>query len=1156
MRTTLLLITGALVLIHGYGTLWSKSDQKQTGKLTQNSRFGEPRATRVNINNISMWIRSDGLSANNPFNGDAGTIFPRQTSNIIFQDGLIWGGLVRDGQAPEIRVGGQTYGVGTVAGRILSPGVADDPTAPDVRIWRIRKDYATADLTLDAQELGLDVATVLSQYETDWREWPWEKGASWTGLDNLQDGGYLGADGVTILGGGNGVLDRGEDSNSNGILDAGEDANGNGVLDGEFPGIAGADQVVWTVANDLDSTTIISLYGSPPIGLEMQLTLWGYNASGPLSNVIFKRCRLIYKGTAVTPMNAVIDSMYVCQWSDPDVGNFGDDLVGCDTTLSLGYAYNASPMDDAYSTFGLLPPAAGYDLLQGPIVPSSGDVANFDFQQRPGFRNLPMTTFTFFGPPQTDSDPTRGANYNGTLQWWNLLRGFRPRPEYPPDPWLDPNGNRTYFRVPGDPVTGTGWIDSNPGERRLLLASGPFTMALGDTQEVVIALVAGLGESNLLSINELKNIDRSTQALFDNRFVHVLSSLDISAFYESATATRVFISANVAQPATTVEVTLTDPAGNVVDSVSLFDDGAHTDGAAGDGVFANELIVTPQQAPLNINVTVQTTFGTFEFEKFRKVTTAGPMVISALMVSSDNINSDGIINPGENIRVTASLHNGSAFDFSRISAVFNYKGPVDHGDEFDLSFSNVVAGATVTVNYDPRDPNTYTNFQVSQNAQDGDTIAVDITLFDINGNEWQDSKVLTIEAFSFVPEMQLVEHFGPGRGTFGIYIVNPAALTGHRYRITINNPTGWFEDRTLNLIDVTTGVTLLNEHPLPDEFSHNMPVTDGFKLTRGTLEFNFGFDQFVEVAFAGQPVEPPDNVWHSLNSNRSYLLSAGGGNGGLDRLSRGGANFANLGEKDLELRFTDSGSQGVWLFEGTRTTTGLVPFELWDIGIGTPDDPSDDVKLIPGLLTNSSANGTVGVFDVELNSFDPFSGRPITDWIYFYAGDYEAFENDAIDGNLDNFTISPESEYLARLVFVDFDQDGQIPPTGTTVRITTLKPPSQQDIYEFMTTITAIADENLQGPRSFALLQNYPNPFNPETSFRYEVPKISHITLEIFNILGQKLKTLVDEKQEPGKYTVIWDGTNELGVKVSSGLYIYRLRGEGFVKNRKMILLR
>jgi len=108
-----------------------------------------PPSTLMNINNISMWVNADGRMGIDPAN-NAGTVFPKGTAPVIFADGIVWGGDVQDGMNPPIRVGGRTYTSGTVPGAILSPGVAEEPNAPDVRIWRIRPDYATADLSDDA----------------------------------------------------------------------------------------------------------------------------------------------------------------------------------------------------------------------------------------------------------------------------------------------------------------------------------------------------------------------------------------------------------------------------------------------------------------------------------------------------------------------------------------------------------------------------------------------------------------------------------------------------------------------------------------------------------------------------------------------------------------------------------------------------------------------------------------------------------------------------------------------------------------------------------------------------------------------------------------------------------------------------------------------
>ena len=111
--------------------------------------------TLFNSNNISGWISWDGLSGYNPILAIAGVIYPRSTANVIFQDGVIWGGYVNDGMTPALRVGGQTYHVGTQPGRIISIGVPQSMNDPDVRIYRIRRDYLTVSnsiLALDASE--------------------------------------------------------------------------------------------------------------------------------------------------------------------------------------------------------------------------------------------------------------------------------------------------------------------------------------------------------------------------------------------------------------------------------------------------------------------------------------------------------------------------------------------------------------------------------------------------------------------------------------------------------------------------------------------------------------------------------------------------------------------------------------------------------------------------------------------------------------------------------------------------------------------------------------------------------------------------------------------------------------------------------------------
>jgi hypothetical protein len=93
-------------------------------------------------------------------------------------------------------------------------------------------------------------------------------------------------------------------------------------------------------------------------------------------------------------------------------------------------------------------------------------------------------------------------------------------------------------------------------------------------------------------------------------------------------------------------------------------------------------------------------------------------------------------------------------------------------------------------------------------------------------------------------------------------------------------------------------------------------------------------------------------------------------------------------------------------------------------------------------------------------------------------------------------------------------------------------------------------------PYDYILYQNYPNPFNPSTSVKFQVPKTSDVTIKIYDMLGQEVRTLFTGEVLRGTYTTEWDGMNDAGVKMSSGSYIYRMTAGDFVQSKKMILLK
>lgn len=107
--------------------------------------------------------------------------------------------------------------------------------------------------------------------------------------------------------------------------------------------------------------------------------------------------------------------------------------------------------------------------------------------------------------------------------------------------------------------------------------------------------------------------------------------------------------------------------------------------------------------------------------------------------------------------------------------------------------------------------------------------------------------------------------------------------------------------------------------------------------------------------------------------------------------------------------------------------------------------------------------------------------------------------------------------------------------------------------FEYSPEIEVVVDLT---PQNFELNQNFPNPFNPTTSIQFQVPKQSDVSIIVYDLLGQQVKSLFAGQVQAGSYTVQWDGTNNAGSKMSSGTYIYRMNADNFIQTKEMVLLK
>lgn len=248
------------------------------------------------------------------------------------------------------------------------------------------------------------------------------------------------------------------------------------------PDVAG-DVMLWCVYHDADPARHDNPAGeTAPLGVEVRQKLWGFRGAGPLGHAAFVELTIHNRGTAL------LEDLRVGAWADPDVGVYTDDLAGCDPGRALGYVYNQPPADDLY---GVEAPAVGLDLLRAPGDPLG---------------TAPLHAFRVL---------VNGADPRSATESYHALAGLT----LDGDALVDPTTlAETRHERAGDPVTGTGWVDAEAADRRIVLGAAPVTLAPGDSVTLVLAIVVGQGPSPLASISQLRCHDDAVQAAWTSGF--------------------------------------------------------------------------------------------------------------------------------------------------------------------------------------------------------------------------------------------------------------------------------------------------------------------------------------------------------------------------------------------------------------------------------------------------------------------------------------------------------------------------------------------------------------------------------------------------------------------------------------------------------------
>jgi len=222
---------------------------------------------------------------------------------------------------------------------------------------------------------------------------------------------------------------------------------------------------------------------------------------------------------------------------------------------------------------------------------------------------------------------------------------------------------------------------------------------------------------------------------------------------------------------------------------------------------------------------------------------------------------------------------------------------------------------------------------------------------------------------------------------------------------------------------------------------------------------------------------------------------------------------------NLPLRYT-APAGGVYPGTGTQY---FYPLTSWDERFDT-------------VMTSQSYVRQIGFADVqgEDNPYLHTGGQRLNAWTL-------------------RFIIAPNTRSQLVVLDTTWDDRNRSVILGLEDGVTEISP---KFVHGFISIGVIGTEDSEVIPNEFALKQNYPNPFNPETNIEFTLPSEQEVSLEVYNLLGQQVRTLAQAHFNAGTHSVVWDGRNEQGANVPSGIYFYKLTTPEFAQTNKMTMIR